>query len=89
MNGPDKKMATFNDLIRPDLVNYYSASNLAFNEKILELKSKGEKVYHLGFGQAPFPLMEEMVAALKEHAGKNGYMPVAGRSHSIYGTKNV
>lgn len=65
-------------LVRDDLRNYCPASNLAFNEKIKLLQERGETIYHFGFGQAPFPVFEEMVKALKENAHQNAYLPVAG-----------
>ena len=72
------KTATFSGLTRPDLDNYCPASNLAFNEKIKRWQEAGETVYHFGFGQSPFPVIECMVRALREHAGENAYLPVTG-----------
>ncbi|ELT91252.1 hypothetical protein CAPTEDRAFT_214481 [Capitella teleta] len=69
---------TFTDLIRDDLKDYCPASNLAFNEKVRQLISQGEQIYHFGFGQAPFPVVECMTRALKENAAQNAYLSVAG-----------
>ncbi|XP_078608061.1 aspartate aminotransferase-like [Branchiostoma floridae x Branchiostoma japonicum] len=65
-------------LLRPDLANYRPASNLMLNEKIRTLRKAGEKVYHLAFGQSPFPIYEGAIKALRQHAGENKYLPVAG-----------
>ena len=72
------KTSNFPTLTRPDLVNYCPASNLAFNEKIRNWQKAGETVYHFGFGQAPFPVVDCMTRALKEYAAENAYLPVAG-----------
>ncbi|KAL9988820.1 hypothetical protein ACROYT_G003308 [Oculina patagonica] len=66
------------DLIRSDLYEYAPASNLLLNEKVKELMAAGKPVYHLAFGQSPFPVMESAVAALTQNAEKNAYLPVAG-----------
>lgn len=65
-------------LLRPDLKNYKAASNLGFNEVIQNRINNGEKLYHMAFGQSPFPVYDKAVDALKEHAGENAYLPVAG-----------
>lgn len=66
------------DLVRPDLENYSPASNLSLNETIKKRLDAGEKIYHFAFGQSPFPVIETAVNALKEYAGENAYLPVAG-----------
>ena len=70
------------DLIRPDLHSYCGADNLAFNEKIKQMMKAGRRIFHFGFGQAPFPVCEPMVEALKEHAGQMAYLPVQGNKQT-------
>ncbi|KAK6985606.1 aspartate aminotransferase [Biomphalaria glabrata] len=67
-------------LVRPDLTlkQYSSASNLAFNEKIKSLIKEGQNIYHFGFGQSPFPVLETAVDYLKKYASENDYLPVQG-----------
>ena len=48
------------------------------NEKVKELMAAGKTVYHLAFGQSPFPVMESAVSTLAQNADKNAYLPVAG-----------
>lgn len=67
------------DLVRPDLANYSPASNLSLNETIKKRIGAGEKIYHFAFGQSPFPVIETAVEALKQYAGENAYLPVAGK----------
>ena len=66
------------NLVRPDLSDYAPASNLMLNEKIKALIASGKTVYHLAFGQSPFPLMESARLSLAENADKTSYLPVAG-----------
>lgn len=69
---------THEDLVRKDLNEYSPASNLLLNERVKELMAAGKIVYHLAFGQSPFPVMESAVSTLVQNAGKNAYLPVAG-----------
>ena len=76
-----KKKAHFNtdSLLTPDLKNHGTASTLDFNEKVKQKMKSGQKVYHFGFGQSPFPIMDEMVEALKENVHQTDYEPWTGR----------
>ena len=42
------------------------------------MQKNGEQVFHLAFGQSPFPIPDCFVNALKEYADRNEYLPVAG-----------
>ena len=66
------------DLVRSDLHEYAPASNLMLNEKVKNLMAAGKPVYHLAFGQSPFPVMESAHLTLAQNAEKNAYLPVAG-----------
>jgi len=68
----------FGPLIREDLSNYGGASNLAFNEKVKALQNEGQEIYHFAFGQSPFPVPAPFVRHLRETAGINDYLSVAG-----------
>lgn len=68
----------FGSLIREDLSNYGGASNLAFNEKVKALQSSGQEIFHFAFGQSPFPVPQPFVRHLRETAGVNDYLSVAG-----------
>jgi aspartate aminotransferase len=54
------------------------SATLAINQKVSELRSKGENVFHFGFGQSPFPIHSSIVNALKENAANNHYLPTVG-----------
>ena len=77
-------MATY---LRDNLENYGPASNLMHNEKVREMIADGRPIYHFGFGQSPFPLLETAVESLKRHASKAAYLPVAGLYFFVFITK--
>lgn len=72
-------------LIREDLKkrNYKPAQNLILNEKVKDLVTQGKTVYHLAFGQSPFPVVEAAQRALKEHVHEKAYEPVSGTLPSL------
>ena len=67
------------NLVRNTLENYSAASNLMHNEKIREMMANGESVYHFGFGQSPFPMMDKAAERLRKYAGESAYLSVAGQ----------
>lgn len=54
------------------------SATLALNAKISELRAGGHQVYHMGFGEAKFPVHPKVLAALKDHATARSYLPVTG-----------
>jgi len=67
-----------NKLIKEQINSLKPSATLAINEESNRLKKIGKKVYKFGFGQSPFPIPENIVLALKEHANKNKYLPIQG-----------
>ena len=65
-------------LVRSELSNYHPASNLTLNTKVKQLLADGQTIYHLAFGQSPFPVLESAREALAQNADQNGYLPVTG-----------
>jgi len=51
---------------------------LAANEKVQALRLAGRQVYHMGFGQAPFPVHPRLQLALQQNAHQQQYLGVAG-----------
>jgi len=51
---------------------------LAANEKVQKLRAQGKQVFHMGFGQAPFPVHPRLVTALQQRAHEKDYLPVGG-----------
>ncbi|UCM89226.1 pyridoxal phosphate-dependent aminotransferase [Streptomyces marincola] len=54
------------------------SATLAIDETLRARKAAGQRVLHLGFGEAGLPVPDEVAAALRDAAGRNGYGPVAG-----------
>ena len=48
------------------------------------MQAEGRDIYHLAFGQSPFPIPECFTQELKNFAHKNDYLPVAGKSSTKY-----
>lgn len=65
-------------MINKNIASLKQSSTLLINEKVKELRKKGERISHFGFGQSPFPIHSSIVNALKENASNNHYLPVAG-----------
>ena len=57
------------------------SATLAINEAVLARRARGERVLHLGFGEAGLPVLPSIQNALAEHAHRNGYGPVVGAPH--------
>lgn len=54
------------------------SATMALNAKINELMAQGHQIFHLGFGEARFPVHPKILAALTEHATARSYLPVPG-----------
>lgn len=48
-----------------------------------QLQSEGRDIYHLGFGQSPFPIPQFAQDELKKYAHVGEYLPVAGKYSSF------
>ena len=70
--------STGSHLLRRDLSAYAGASNLSLNDKVLQLIKEGHEIYHLAFGQSPFPVPDKLVQGLCKHAGRNEYLSTKG-----------
>ncbi len=54
------------------------SATLNINEKSNNMIKQGKKIYKLGLGQAPFPVPNAVIKALKDNANKKDYLPVKG-----------
>jgi aspartate aminotransferase len=54
------------------------SATLAINERLAARRAAGERVVHLGFGEAGLPVPGFIAEQLRGAAGRNGYGPVAG-----------
>lgn len=70
-------MATQN-LIVPGASHLQLSPTLAINEAVESVRAQGRKVVHLGFGEATFPIQEDVLKVHEDHSRSTSYMPVAG-----------
>ncbi|SMY00997.1 pyridoxal phosphate-dependent aminotransferase [Brevibacterium linens] len=54
------------------------SATLAINETLQAKKAAGEKVLHLGFGEAGLPVPDDVLSCLQNAAGQNSYGAVVG-----------
>lgn len=54
------------------------SATLAINTKVNNLNTRGENIYHFGFGQSPFPIYNSIVKELQKNAENNNYLPTLG-----------
>jgi len=64
--------------INRNITQLKPSATLAINEKVKELRQKGEVVFHFGFGQSPFKIHHSITATLKKHVDNNHYLPSTG-----------
>jgi aspartate aminotransferase len=54
------------------------SATLAMNELITALREQGEHIYHMGFGESPFPVHTRIRKALCENSWRQKYLPTQG-----------
>ena len=59
-----------NDQISP----LKESATLLINQRAIKLRSEGQNICHLGFGESPFPVPEPMQIALRENAHRKQYI---------------
>ena len=64
--------------IIPEIKRLKPSATLAINEVVVKKRKKGEKIYHMGFGESPFPVHPRIKKALCTHADKKYYSPTQG-----------
>ena len=68
----------FNALMQPVINNQIGSlkesATLFINQLALKLRSEGQNICHLGFGESPFPVPEPMRIALQENAYRKQYI---------------
>jgi aspartate/methionine/tyrosine aminotransferase len=82
-------------IINRQISDLKESATLFINQLALKLRSEGQDICHLGFGESPFPVPEPMQAALRENAQRKQYISgyglpelrqaVAGFSKSEFG----
>jgi aspartate aminotransferase len=54
------------------------SATLAINELIVTIRERGEPVYHMGFGESPFPVHSLIRKALCDNSWRQRYLPTQG-----------
>ncbi|MCH9694136.1 MAG: pyridoxal phosphate-dependent aminotransferase [Gammaproteobacteria bacterium] len=54
------------------------SSTLAINQVVDEIRRSGRRVFHMGFGESPFPVHPRLADALARNTSQKSYLPVAG-----------
>ena len=66
------------DLISPIAAQLRLSPTLEINELVQTTRAQGKKVVHLGFGEATFPIQQDVLKAHQQQSHATSYMPVAG-----------
>ena len=61
-------------IINRQISDLKESATLFINQLALKLRSEGQHICHLGFGESPFPVPEPMQAALRENARRKQYI---------------
>ncbi|KAA3659344.1 MAG: aminotransferase class I/II-fold pyridoxal phosphate-dependent enzyme [Chloroflexi bacterium] len=63
---------------RTGLKGLKPSPTLTMNDRIQEMRASGREVYHLGFGEARFPVHPKIAQALRENVQQRSYLPALG-----------
>ncbi|MCB0367158.1 MAG: aminotransferase class I/II-fold pyridoxal phosphate-dependent enzyme [Bdellovibrionaceae bacterium] len=65
-------------LLNKQIRSLRESSTLAINQRVKDLRSQGQTVFHFGFGQSPFPVPAQIVKSLRDAADNKDYLPTLG-----------
>lgn len=71
-------LATGSSLLTKEARKLHLSPTLHINELVQERLNKGKRVLHLGFGEATFPIQEDVLEAHRQTSQNTSYLPVAG-----------
>jgi aspartate aminotransferase len=54
------------------------SATLAMNETVKQLRKSGKEIFHMGFGESPFPIHPIIRKALCDNAHQRSYLPTQG-----------
>ena len=61
-------------VINDQISTLKESATLFINQRAIKLRSEGQNICHLGFGESPFPVPEPMQIALRENAHRKQYI---------------
>ena len=62
--------------LNPNVRGLPPSATVAINDRSNELRRQGREIFKLGLGQSPFPVPDQVVEALRQHAPEKDYLPV-------------
>ncbi len=74
--------------ISETIENLPHSPTLWANDLVRQKRGDGERVYHMGFGESPFPVPERLQKALAEAAYRCEYLPAQGLKELIEAVKD-
>ena len=60
--------------LNQDITGLKESATLKINQLALGMRREGNEVFHLGFGQSPFPVQEKIIQKLQAHAHEKDYL---------------
>lgn len=69
---------TWKPSINPHVTNLKESATLAINLQAKKARGEGKIISHLGFGQSPFPVHQNIQNALRANAHQKEYLPTKG-----------
>lgn len=67
-----------NSILTASAAALHLSPTLEINEAVTRARASGKRVIHLGFGEATFPIQEEVLRLHRETSDCSAYLPVAG-----------
>jgi aspartate aminotransferase len=74
----DQRIASLRVHLNPNVRGLGLSPTMAISALCARLRKMGRQVFNLGLGQSPFPVPVSVVEALRAHATRKEYLPVAG-----------
>lgn len=71
-------MGSIRSIITASAAKLHLSPTLAINEVVQQASATGKEIVHLGFGEATFPVQQDVLACHRDSCHATSYMPVAG-----------
>lgn len=74
----ERLLFTMTDVVNSNSAKLRISPTLEINELVSKARAEGKHVIHLGFGEATFPIQQDVLQAHRDASSETSYMPVAG-----------
>ena len=71
-------MGSIGPITTASAAKLHLAPTLEINEIVHQVSAAGKEIVHLGFGEATFPVQQDVLECHRNSCGLTSYMPVAG-----------